>query len=397
MTKKIRIRPRFYFIVIVVSALLIGLGVILLQGPSEVYAQAGSITFEKETDAVVMRDERIVRTENYGKTVFAVSEGEKVEQGVKVADVYKWGYNENSLKDLMDIQQKIKDYQENNILRDILDKDLDGINSKISENEDEMASIVSGKQRGDLLGLQRGLEALMLQRRAYLKKTVKADEELTGLYNQEDELLRRIDSWKIEILADAPGIASFYLDGCEDLLRLENMEKVTYADLKNIIKGLGKSQSKETASLKPLYRLVNDGKWYCLLLSQGEALSALRPDTVLDVNFEGFYEKTYEAKVTAVREMEDGAWITILEINDAIGSMLDVRRVKAHLRTDFSGIMIPFSAVKTQDGKEGVYLIDGNSKRFVIVDVLAKDGENCIIRPRYAGDDIPVNQKISLK
>ena len=397
MPKKIRIRPRFYIIAIAAAALIAGLLVIILHGPAEAYAQTGTIVWKKEADAVVMRDERIVRTENYGKTVFAVQEGEKVERGIKVADVYKWGYNENSVKDLMDIQQKIKDYQENNILRDILDKDLESINSKIAEKQDEIDAVINGRSTNDLLLIQQQTQGLMAQRMDYLKQTVQADEALNALYAQQDELTKRINSWKIEILADAPGTVSFYLDGYEDLLRLDNMDQITYNDLINITSGIGKTKATESASQKPLYRLVNDGKWYCLLLSPKGGMDELRQDTTVNINFEGFSEQTYQAKVSLLRDMQGGARVTVLQIDGSIGPMLDVRRVKAHLKVDFTGIKLPAAAVKKQDGKEGVYLLEGSSKRFVFIDVLAREGNDCIIRPKYAGDEISINQRIQLQ
>lgn len=396
MPKKIRIRPRFYIISIIGIVALITAGVLLLQGPSECYAQQGSMTYEKKINSVIMRNEQVVSAENYGITEFIANEGASVERGDKIADIYKWGFNDSVLKDLMDVQQKIKDYQENNIMRDILDKDLNDINSQISQAENDIAATVNTREKGDILVLQQKLQGLMAQRKDYLKKTVKEDEQLTNLYTQEQELTTRINSWRVEQQAPDPGVVSFYMDGYEDVLKPENIKKISLNDINSIMNGIGKAKAKETATQKPLYRLVDGSRWYCLVPA-GNELQGLKKGIEVNINFEGFAEKPYKGKVTEVQEIDNSHKIYVIEIDDAIGPLMDVRRVTANLRVDYSGAKLPLSAIKKQDGKTGIYLLDGTEKRFMLVDVLASDGKECIVAPANAGDAISANQRISLR
>ncbi len=397
MPKKLRIRPRFYIFTIVGLALIVVAAVLLLQGPSECFAQQGSMTYEKKVNAVIMRNEQVESAENYGMTEFAAEEGAAVESGQKIADVYKWGFNDSILKDLMDVQQKIKDYQENTILRDILDKDLNDINSQISETENSITAVINAREAADLLGLQEKLQGLMAQRKDYLKKTVKEDEQLGALYAQEQELTSRINSWRIEQTAPDPGVVSFYLDGYEEVLRPENINKITFDDISNIIGGLGKAKAKETATTKPLYRLADGSKWYCLIAATGNELQGLKEGVEVNINFEGFPEKPFKGKPSKIRDIDKNHKVYVLEIDDAIGPLMDVRRVTANLRIDFTGTKLPASAVKKQESKSGIYLLDGAQKRFIPVDVLASDGKECIVMPAYSGDTIQTNQRVSLR
>ena len=73
--------------------------------------ETGTIPFETEVAAIVVRDEQVVSAQNYGKANYLVSEGERVEAGSPVMQAYKWGYNEKFMNYLIDYKTKIEQYQ----------------------------------------------------------------------------------------------------------------------------------------------------------------------------------------------------------------------------------------------------------------------------------------------
>lgn len=81
--------------------------------PSYGELQEATMTFEQTYPVVLIRDETVYSATNYGQAVFYASEGERVSKCSKIAEVYRWGYNESLFKDLIAVQQQIRDYQEN--------------------------------------------------------------------------------------------------------------------------------------------------------------------------------------------------------------------------------------------------------------------------------------------
>ena len=132
-----------------------------------------------------MRDEQVISAENYGKVSFIATEGEYVTADAQVAQIYKKGYNDKVLSDLLEVQTKIGQYQENNILGDVLDQDLLAINTSIEQKAEEIAAAVNGKTDANLIGLEKDLNRLMADKQEYLKNKVNADTQLQDYYAQE--------------------------------------------------------------------------------------------------------------------------------------------------------------------------------------------------------------------
>ncbi len=133
MAKKRVIRLRFY---IIVAALLLGAvaGVWYFLVPAGTYTvKAGTMAYQKDFRTVIVRSEKAVTQKNYGKISFIAAEGEKVSKGTKVAEVYAWGYSDEVLQDLIDVQADIRKYQGKRILKQVFEKDLQTINSDIDK------------------------------------------------------------------------------------------------------------------------------------------------------------------------------------------------------------------------------------------------------------------------
>ena len=260
------ITKRFYLVLAILLATIALVAVLLLKGPSRATIEDGSIAVERDVDVVLVRDETVYNANNYASASFFVSEGEKVSKGTSIAQVYKWGFNEKLLTDLIDVQQKIQNKQENEIWADTVNADLNDYNSKISNTISEIAQVIQGKSDADLVTLERKLKELSEQKQTFLRKNVQANDELNALYAQEQQYLERLTNWREEITAEGAGVISFYLDGLETQLTPYNLETLTRKDIENAKKGVVTNTTSADTATKPLYRVINNFKWYCLIM-----------------------------------------------------------------------------------------------------------------------------------
>ncbi|MEG2189012.1 MAG: HlyD family efflux transporter periplasmic adaptor subunit, partial [Christensenella sp.] len=100
----------------------------------------GTIPFEKQVPVVVVRDEQVVTAQNYGKANYIASGGDRVEAEAPVMEVYKWGYNEKVMNDLIDYQTKIEQYQQNGLD----DGQVTELNAQITQKTADIKSIIVG-------------------------------------------------------------------------------------------------------------------------------------------------------------------------------------------------------------------------------------------------------------
>lgn len=390
-TNRARPGKKFYFFVGGLAA-----GVFLLLffifNVSTVTIEWGKIDFETEQSTVVVRDEQVYNAENYGKATFLATEGERVAEGTAIAEVYKWGYNDKIMSDLLETQTKIEQYQENDLLRDVIDQDLEAINQSIADKSAEISAIINGTEQGDLIEEEKALRLLMENKQTYLHDKVNADSQLEIYYEQEAQLLERVESWRETVTAPAAGVVSFYFDGCEELLNADNIEELTIKNINDIVNGSALAQTTASETERPLYRLVDNYKWYLLIVS-ADPIQEFESDNDFMIVFKDYVDQQYTGKVVGKREEEAG-FIYAIEINDDIGPLLNTRRADATIHTVFEGIKVLSKSIKTVENVQGVYLIEDNEKTFIPVNVLIDQDGYSIIEPIDGSDTLQAGQEI---
>ncbi len=390
--KKQSFRPnaKFYIFLGAVAAAVV-LILFFVLTINTVAVEQGSAQFETQAPVVVVRDEQVIAAENYEKASYLVPEGERVEADTPVAEVYKWGYIDKVMNDLIDVETKIQQYQENNVLSGVSDPELDALNTQIAAKAEEIRTLISSKT-GDVIKAQRELTDLMAQKQDYLKGAVTADQQLDEFYSQEQQLQERVNGWREVMSAPEAGVVSFYFDGNESLLNADNIKSVTSETVRNIIDGTAENQLAEDGAAQPLYRLVNNFKWYILIDSQNAVREFANGNTFAIV-FDDYPDRQFEGTVVG-NVTEDGQYVYVVEISEDIGSLLNTRRADAKIYTTFEGLKVPEESVKEQDGQAGVYVVIGREKTFVPVEVkIVKDG-SAIISPIEEGTLLAAGQHI---
>jgi putative membrane fusion protein len=393
MANKRVIRLRFY---IIVTALLLGAaaGAWYFLVPAGTYTvKAGTMAYQKDFRTVIVRSEKAVTQKNYGKISFVAAEGEKVSKGTKVAEVYAWGYSDEVLQDLIDVQADIKQYQENNILKQVFEKDLQTVNSDIDKLISKLSAGANGSGEVDLAQAEAQLKTLMAQRKALLKDAVTPNEALQKLYDRENDLKTRLNSWVSDVKAAEAGTISFYFDGYETLMQPGQIDKLTRSDIDGILGDAAPQKIDVSDGTKPLYRLVDSGKWYCLIVADGD--QRLQTDVVYGIAFEGFYNKPYTGRLLSQRSLEKGA-LYVLEINEDIGPLLSVRKANATLKKTYEGLKVPVSALSEKDGAQGVTVIRDGKDVFVSVKVVYKDNDYAVIEPSGNSPSVQANDTLRL-
>lgn len=390
---KIRIRFRFFMFLAICI-----LGLILLFGtkgnPVVAFVQWGEMKSTYQMDAIIIRDEELIESEEYGKVTYLVPEGQRVVKGQQIATLYTLGYDQEVIDERNMLQQKIKDYQEKNILQDIVNKDLKKFNQDIAEKAENIYTFVQSGARDDLLYQDQQLKNLMQERQEYLERTIKADEYLQRLYEQKEKLDEKIDKWKIDITAGDSGVVSFCFDGCEMLLSPDRLKDLTPEDVDNILKNAKIQKAKEAQAFRPLYRLVNNHNWYVIIVDR-ENRQLLQNKGTYDLLFEGYHDDSFRGKVIQSKRNKKDMYY-VMEMKEEIGPLLNVRKGKITIDNTFEGLKVPVKGIKKRDGEEGIIRFEQGKRVFVPVEVMIKDKEYAIVKPKDT-ESLKVNQQIIIK
>ncbi len=386
-------RPRFKFFVILSGALcaLVLVIVLLLQGRPTTAVEWASAEFDKSFDMLVVRDEVVYEAKNYGKTKYIAVEGQKVDVGDPIARVYAWGYNDETLSKLLELQKTILKYQTEVRRADIIDEKLLEINGRIDAKARDIQQAVIGNSHSVMLGLEREMETLLAERMEYLKSVTVADDQLKSYYASEAEMLAMFEDWANELIANESGLVSFYFDGVEPLMAKQNIGSFNRAGLEEVIAGKTVETPEKDQAYAPLYRVVNENEWYVVLLTD-KRIPEMHVGNRFSIVFEDYLQTQYTGIVYDTTELEqrEGFVYTIM-IQDNIGPLLGERRVTARLYGVQESLRIPKSSISTIDGIDYVETLDG---QFVPVEVIAAAGDNVLVRNAGEEKTLDIGQRI---
>lgn len=356
-------------------------------------AEKGTVSFAHSMEGMLVRSEKLYKAQNYGKTEFLAVEGQVVETGAEIANVYSWEYNDSVVNELRLVQEKIIDYLENNALKDVINKDVESLSASISDKEKEIRAVVRGEVKGDLLKLEEELQNLMGERQKYLRDAVQEDDVLRGFYQEEAALQAKIEDWKTTTFAESPGIISFYFDGAETLMTPDNMKKLSLQTLDEIYNGKTYYSADTENATRPLYRLVDRNIWYTVTVSEKE-IPEFQTGSAFRVMFQGDEQLEYSGIVVdCIRD--SGKFVYFFEFNANVDNLLLARQVDMQVTAEYTGIQVPLKALKTVNGVTGVYCRNEEKEKvFEPVRILIKEGEIALVEPADYASDLNVGTEI---
>lgn len=374
---KVRFRTRFYVMIFAIVAIILLAAVLLISNRKSGDIQNGELTMTLDVNAVVIRDEICVTTERYDRITFEVLEGSYVEAGTPVAEVYQWGYNEDLMQSLLSVQSKILSVQLEQ-LSGVDNQTLSTMNSQIESKILEIRNAAMEKSSADMLSLENELETLMQQRNDYLRQTVQATEQLNELYLEEQTKKSHIAEYSSSVSAASPGLISFYADGYEQVLNEAKLDMVNADLINSVLKGASVSSS-SAATENLLYRLTDREHFYIAFVTKGSSPQRLVEGEEYTVRFEGYYASDYTG-IALAPIVAEGSVVNIIEFNQDIGALVDVRTIKAEIIKSSSGALVPLDALVMKDDLAGLQIKAGDSEQRIEVEVLASNEEYAIVR-----------------
>ncbi len=384
-------KTKFYLVLTGIVAAVAVILILLLSPPRMALVEIAKAEFDQSYDMLIVRDEVVYEARNYGKTKYIAVEGQSVNVGDPIIEVYKWGYNDETLSKLLELQKKIMTYQTEVIRAGVIDDTLKDINNRISAKAAEIQQAVFDKHSSVLLSLERDMESLLSERMAHLREVTAPDNQLRDYYTQESELLELFASWRSPLAANEGGIVSFYFDGCEALMNKQNIGSFTRDVLEEVLDGKTVETPEKEQGSAPLYRVVNGNEWYVVLLSD-KKIPEMHLGNTFSIIFEDYLDNKYTGVVSDVEELakNDGYVYTIM-IQDNIGPLLGERRVTARLYGVQESYSLPKGCVKKT---EDINYVESAGGEYIPVLIVADKGDTVLVQTYEGQPGLQVGQQI---
>ncbi len=225
---------------------------------------------------------------------------------------------------------------------------------------------------------QESLLSIAIQaRQAYLKQKYADDQRMTRLYDDEQSQLQRISSWTKQYAAMSEGIVSFYSDGYEYGLTINNYDQFTPSQVRSMLNGIKPERSTSQKGKTTIYRLIRDGYWYVLMMVQDSSWNPVE-GAVYELKLESFRDTTVPATVVSFTR-SGGDLVVRLSVRAPVQSILYVRTCQGELGDSIATLMVPQRAIYYQDNMPGVVVVDGQYQTFIPVNILDRRNGNVYI------------------
>ncbi len=335
---------------------------------------SGSLSANRTGDCLIVRNEIPYDAEGVTSVVYEAEEGSSVVRNDVVCKVYSSGYSTREMNTLKNYRAQIRDYQRNLIETETTyDARLDRVTADVLTYAKEVRNLISGG-RGSLANQEKLLKVAVDARQTYLKNKYASDQRFSRLYDDETSQSQRIDSWTKDQTATMAGLVSFYSDGYEYGITGDNWTSFEPRQVRSMINGQAPDTGNSRLGKTTIYRMVQDGEWYVLFLSDDKDWNPVNGQTYA-LQLERF-DNTQTYAVVENFTRSGGELLVRLRVPSGVKQVLYMRSCEAVLGENLSTLCVNERAIHVQDGMTGVVVVDGSTESFIPVNVIHYDSGN---------------------
>ena len=195
------------------------------------------------------------------------------------------------------------------------------------------------------------------------------------------------------ILAGKSGTFSAAVDGYESVLTPERLMEMTVAEFESV-------QPDETDA-NAIGRLVTSATWYYACVVPASELSGVEEGDRATLTFARDYYQPVTMRVARLGGNEAGSRLLVLSSDRALQNVTLLRQQSAEIVfTSYSGLRVPKSAVRVENGQTGVYILEGTLAKWKPITILHDTGESYVVtldtsstNNLWPGDELIINAK----
>ena len=345
-------------------------------------------------DAYIMRSESVIfaASATSGHSVgYVFSDGTKVHGGQVVANIYTG--DGSSDEAIVDLDRRIDLLESSNLTDGMTSSDTYVIDSKI---QNYYYLILQSTLLGNYSNLTKRRDELLTlinKRRILTGVTTGYSDRIESLTAERALLSAGQDT--IAESVGAPYAGYFYstTDGYESTFSASKVESLTLAEFDKML-----SSQPTRYSDRAVGKMVSDFNWYIVCETTRDSLRYFTKGYSYYVNFP--YNDDISIKMTlsnVVSEVGSDRVLLVLE-TERIPEDFSFRRMQPVeiVRSSYTGYRVPISAARLVDGKQGVYIMIGNTIEFREIDILLEMDGYYIVAEQDPVNDPDYASKLGL-
>lgn len=339
----------------------------------------------------VVREEELLYSQ-YGTTVLNCAEGAHVAANDTVATGYRSEDAKTRQTRIDELSGQIEQLQYAwSAVSSVYDQAA--LDADIAGDLAQLSRYLALRDMNSVSDLSPELKGLILRRTGSDSDSGSLQARISTLQAELETLEAQSAGDTSAILAGKAGTFSAAVDGYESVLTPERLIEMTVAEFESV-------QPDETDA-NAIGRLVTSATWYYACVVPASELSGVEEGNRATLTFARDYYQPVTMRVARLGGNEAGSRLLVLSSDRALQNVTLLRQQSAEIVfTSYSGLRVPKSAVRVENGQTGVYILEGTLAKWKPITILHDTGESYVVtldtsstNNLWPGDELIINAK----
>ena len=311
----------------------------LIKNPADTFlVENGKISFEESVQGYIIRDETVVKGENYKNGISQIKlEGEKVAKGEAIFRYYTRG-EESLIKKINELDVKIREAMENE--NDIYTSDIKTLESQIHEKIQE-AFKQNNLQK--IKEYKTELNTLITKKAKIAGEKSPSGSYLKQLIEERSKYENELNSGSEYIEAIRSGVVSYRVDGLEEVLTTSNLASLSKDSLEKLKLKTGEIVSTSEESGK----IIDNFYCYIACILKNENINAANAKVGSNVKIRLSNAKEISSTIEYIAQESEEESLVVLKIEKCVEELINYRKISLDIIWwSESGLKIPNAAIK---------------------------------------------------
>lgn len=350
----------------------------LVIAPTDVsVVENGFISSEESATGYVIRDEKVVKGENYQNGIYQIkTEGEKVAKGDYIFRYY--GSNEEKLnEDIKELNNKIQEAMVGKT--DLFPRDAKAIENQIENKIDGL------KYKNNIQEInenKKDIDTYIIKKSKIAGESSQAGTYINSLIKEKEKYQSELKKNSEYVKAPMSGVISYRVDNLEEILTPDNFNDLNKEKLDNLELKTGQI----VTTSNQMGKVINNYECYIATITNSK--DAMETKVGRKVTLRLSTQDEIKATVQYLSNQEDGSVLIVFRISDCVEKLIDYRKVTLDIVWwKYEGLKIPKSAIIYDNGLSYVVRNRAGYYNKILVKILKESDNYCIVGT-YAYDDL---------
>lgn len=329
-------------------------------------ASLATFTETAKVDVCILRHEQVLASSYVGVKVDLASDGEKVAAGTNVARIYTV-FEEQTYGELLDVDRRLSILNRAKTTYSSL-KNAPEVRAQIDENLAKYNAAVAENDLASAMLLRDEILAGTAQYQALIGGYDIFSDTVAALELRRAVLEQSLGTPVATLIAPDSGYYYGSVDGYESRFSAAQLDSMTVDSYREL---LGAEADPYAADGQSMGKLVTDFRWYVACETGADIADKMKTGGAYEVYFP-YNDTTVTMTLYRTAASRDEDAVLLIFSASTMPEGFDYTRVqKAEITVvSHTGYSVPVTAVRTVDGRTGVYILDRYEVRFREISIL---------------------------